>query len=234
MKKLKKLLNPLNIPYQYQDDILSMIDGDRLSMLIEDDYIEALELGSEVMTLKLNNLDLTSESLLNQNIKNELIRAKAIIIVFETLDDELPEKYKIFIEYVYSFTDDNTIVKFDLKIVEQLSIDPITILLTGYKNNEQFILETGNDFAEYWTNNIDYCFEEFKKMRENISKQISQPINGIQISSTSRSSNMVELSDTQTLQALRVFEFNEQTKEEFDKFTTKLEPILLKYSLKSI
>lgn len=71
-------------------------------------------------------------------------------------------------------------------------------------------------------------------MRENISKQISKPINGIRLLSTQRSPNMVELSNAQTFQALRVFEFNEQTKEEFDNFTAKLEPILLKYSLKSI
>lgn len=234
MQKLKKLLNPLNIPYQYQDDILSMIDNDNLSLLNDDDIIEALNIDGEVRTLNLTNQDLEDESPINSNIKNELIRSKSIIIIFEVLTEMISEEHKKFIDYVYFFVDDETTVKFDFVKVNNPRHEPIRILLTGYEDKDQFILETGDDFSEYWSNNSDYCFEEFKKMRENISKQISKPINGIRLLSTSRSPNMVELSDAQTLQALRVFEFNTQTKEEFDKFTTKLEPILLKYSLKSI
>ncbi len=229
MQSLKKLLNPLSIPYEYQDEILRMIDVDNLSMLIEDDFIEALKIDGEVMTLRLSSIDLESESSLNHEIKNELTRAKFIIIVFEVLDETLPEEYKAFIEYIYSFIDEETTVKFDFKSVEQPSLDPITILLTGYKNSDQFILEVGDDFTEFWSENSDYCFEEFKKMRENISKQLAKPINGIRLLGTSRSSNMVELSDAQTFQAIRVFEFNTQTKEEFDTFLKKLEPIILEY-----
>lgn len=44
MQSLKKLLNPLTIPYEYQYEILRMIDGDNLSMLSEDDFIEAFKL----------------------------------------------------------------------------------------------------------------------------------------------------------------------------------------------
>jgi len=67
-------------------------------------------------------------------------------------------------------------------------------------------------------------------MRGNISNQLSKSINGIRLLGTSRSSNIVELSDAQTFQAIRVFEFNEQSKEEFDRFVKKLEPIILRYS----
>ncbi len=234
MQKLKELLNPLNIPYQYQDDILSMIDNDNLSLLNDDDIIEALDDEGEVRVLNLTNQDLEDESPINSNIKNELIRSKSIIIIFEVLTEMISAEHKKFIDYVYSFVDDYTTVKFDFVKVNNPRHEPIRILLTGYEDNDQFILETGYYFSEYWTNNSDYCFEEFKKMRENISKQISKPINGIRLLSTQRSPNMVELSNAQTFQALRVFEFNEQTKEEFDNFTAKLEPILLKYSLKSI
>ena len=234
MQKLKKLLNPLDIPYQYQDDILSMIDNDNLSLLNEDDIIEALDDNGEVKVLNLTNQDLEDESHLNSDIKNELIKSKSIIIIFETLTEIISDEHKKFIDYVYSFVDDETTVKFDFVQVEYPRHEPIRILLTGYENNDKFILEVGNDFAEYWANNSDYCFEEFKKMREGISKKISKPINGIRLLGTSRSPNMVELSDAQTFQALRVFEFNEQTKEEFDKFTGKLEQIIIKHILKSI
>jgi hypothetical protein len=147
------------------------------------------------------------------------------------MEDILPEEYKNFVEYIYSFMDDDATVKFDLKIVEQPSCEPITILLTGYKNNDQFTLEIGNEFAEFWSDNNDYCLEKFKKMRERISKQLSKSIHGIRISSTSRSPNMIELSDAQTFQAIRVFEFNTQTKEEFDTFVKKLESIILTYPI---
>lgn len=229
MQKLKILLNPLNIPYQYQDDILGMIDNDNLSLLNEDDIIEALNEDGEVRVLNLTNQDLEDESHLNSDIKNELIKSKSIIIIFEVSTEMISDEHKKFIDYVYSFVEDDTTVKFDFVQVDNPRYEPIRILLTGYEDNDKFILEVGNDFTEYWANNSDYCFEEFKKMREVISEKISEPIDGIRLVGTSRSPNMVELSDAQTLQALRVFEFNEQTKEEFDKFTAKLEPILLKY-----
>ncbi len=234
MQKLKKLLNPLNIPYQYQDDILSMIDNDNLSLLNEDDIIEALSDDGEIRTLNLTNQDLEDESLINSNIKNELIKSKSIIIIFEVQTEIISDEYKKFIDYVYSFVDDDTTVKFDFVQVDYPRYEAIRILLTGYEDDDQFILEIGNDFAEYWSSNSEYCFERFKKMRENISKITSQEIKAIRLLSTSRSTNMIELSNAQTLQAIRVFEFNEQTKEKFDEFLTKLEPILLKYLPKSI
>jgi len=40
---------------------------------------------------------------------------------------------------------------------------------------------------------------------------------------------MIELVDVQNFQALRVFEFNEQTKDEFMTFLRKLEIILYNY-----
>jgi len=234
MQKLKKLLNPLNIPYQYQDDILSMIDNDNLSLLNEDDIIEALNDDGEIRTLNLSNQDLEDESLMNSNIKNELIKSKYIIIIFEVQTEIISDEHKKFIDYVYSFSDDDTTVKFDFVQVDYPRAEPIRILLTGYEDDDQFILEIGNDFAEYWSTDSEYCFERFKNMRENISKIISQEIKAIRLLSTSRSPNMIELSDAQTFQAIRVFEFNEQTKEKFDDFLIKLEPILLKYLLKSI
>jgi len=229
MQKLRKLLNPLNIPYQYQDDILSMIDNDNLSLLNEDDIIEALNDDGEVRVLNLTNQDLEEESLINLSIKNELIKSKSIVIIFEVLTEMISDEHRHFIEYVYSFVDDDTTVKFDFVQVDYPRYEPIRILLTGYKNDDQFILEIGDYFAEYWSDNSEYCFERFKKMRENISKITSQPINAIKLLSTSRSPNMIELSDAQTLQTLRIFEFNESTKEIFDEFLIKLEAFILKY-----
>ena len=58
---------------------------------------------------------------------------------------------------------------------------------------------------------------------------LKKEINGIRITSYIRSPNIVELIDAQNFQALRAFEFNEQTKDKFDEFLVKLESILLKY-----
>lgn len=149
MQKLKELLNPLNIPYQYQDDILSMIDNDNLSLLNDDDIIEALDDEGEVRVLNLTNQDLEDESPINSNIKNELIRSKSIIIIFEVLTEMISAEHKKFIDYVYSFVDDYTTVKFDFVKVNNPRHEPIRILLTGYEDNDQFILETGYYFSEY-------------------------------------------------------------------------------------
>lgn len=227
MQNLKKLLNPLNIPYSYQDEILRLIEGDNLLMFGEDDFIDALNLDGEVMILRLNSGDLENESSLNQSIKNELTKAKSIMIVFETSDDTLRREYKKFVQYIYSFVNDNTVVKFDLKIVDQPSLEPITIFLTGYKNDDQFVLEIGDTLMEFWNDNSDYCFQGIKKSREKISKLIEKPINSIRVVSARRSPNMIELSDAQTLQPIRVFEFNEPTEIEFDKFLNKLEFVIL-------
>jgi hypothetical protein len=134
MQKLRKLLNPLNIPYQYQDDILSMIDNNNLSLINEDDIIEALNDDGEVRVLNLTNQDLEEEALINLSIKNKLIKSKSIVIIFEVLTEITSDEHRHFIEYVYSFVDDNTTVKFDFIQVDYLRYEPIRILLTGYKS----------------------------------------------------------------------------------------------------
>ncbi len=138
MQKLRKLLNLLNISYQYQGDILSMIDNDNLSLLIEDDIIEALNDEGEVRVLNLTNKYLKEEFFINLSIKNELTRSKSIIIIFEILTEMISDEHRCFIEYVYSFVDDDTTVKFDFVQVDYLRYEPIRILLTGYKNDDYF------------------------------------------------------------------------------------------------
>ena len=77
MQKLKKLLNPLNIPYHYQEDILSMIDEDNLSLLDEDDIIEALNSNGKVKTLNLTNQDLVYDSKSKHQV-NTILKSKQI------------------------------------------------------------------------------------------------------------------------------------------------------------
>jgi len=134
MQKLKKLLNPLNIPYHYQEDILSMIDEDNLSLLDEDDIIEALNSNGKVKTLNLTNQDLVYDSKMYSNIKNELIKAKFVIMIFEVSTEIISDDHKKFIDYVYSFMDDDATVKFDFVQVKNPRFQPIRILLTGYTN----------------------------------------------------------------------------------------------------
>ncbi len=61
-----------------------------------------------------------------------------------------------------------------------------------------------------------------------VSKQVKDTIAPIRLTSSSKSPNMIELVDVQNFQALRVFEFNEQTKDEFSNFLKKLEVFLFK------
>jgi len=122
MQKLKKILNPLDIPSEYQDDILSMIDNDNLSLLNEDDIIEALHEKGSMKFLAFDTFD--------KKIKAELIKAQAIIIIFEVLDDKVSSEHKEIIEFIYEIADDAT-VKFDFRIVTELTPKPIKLLLTG-------------------------------------------------------------------------------------------------------
>ena len=142
MQKLKKLLNPLDIPYQYHEDILSMIDNDNLSLLNEDDIREALDNNEgEIKTLNITNQDLEDESQICSKIKNELIKSQFVIIIFEVTTEIISDKHKDFIDYVYSFMDDDATVKFDFVKVGNPRLEPIRILLTGYKNDNKLILD---------------------------------------------------------------------------------------------
>lgn len=229
MENLKKLLNPLNIPYATQSEILRVIEGDNLAMLSESDFLDALKLQGEVQSLRFAPHELENQQNLDENLKGEIIHAKTIFIIIEMLEDEPIEKYRHIIDYIYSAVKDDVTVLFDTKIVTKILYEPMTILLFGYENSEKLLLHVGDNFAEFWQKNSEYCLDEFKQMRQRASRQMSEPLTPIRITSSNRSSNMVELVDVQSFQALRVFEFNEQTKDEFILFCKKLESAIINY-----
>lgn len=229
MQKLKETLNPLDIPYAIQSELLRVTEGDDLLMLSEPDFLNALKLQGDIHSLRFAPYELNSEQGLKDNLKHEVINAKTIFIIIETLEEESIKKYSHIFNYISSIVDDEVTLFIDTKIVEKILYEPITILLFGYESNEKFLLEVGDDFAEFWSKNSEYCLNEFKQMREKISKQIKESVSPIRITSTSRSPNIVELVDAQSFQALRVFEFNFQTKEEFIHFLQKLEITLVEY-----
>ena len=223
MNKLKKLLNPLNIPYGIQDELLQAIDGNYLLGLGEDDFIEAIKLDGKIIPYQFRLQDIEEKSDFYIEMKNDIANAKSVFIIIETLENEGIENYKDMIKDISSIVDDDSIFLIDSKIVSKISYEPINIMLFGYEDNSMFALEVGNNFTQYWSDNSLYCLEEFRKMKERVSSELKKEINTIRITSHSRSPNIVELIDSQNFQALRAFEFNEQTKEEFDKFLVKLE-----------
>ena len=174
MHKLKKLLNPLNIPYATQSELLRVTEDNDLLMLSEPDFLNALKLEGEVQSLRYAPHELESQQSLDDNLKNEIIHAKTIFVIIETLEDESIKKYSHIMDYISSVVDDDVTVLFDTKIVPKILYEPITILLFGYENDEKFLLEVGNDFTEFWQENNDYCLNEFKQMRERVSKQVRE------------------------------------------------------------
>ena len=175
MQKLKQILNPLDIPYTIQSEILRVIEGDDLLMLSEPDFLNAIKLQGDIHSLRFAPYELESKQSLEDNLKHEIISAKTIFIIIETLEHESIQKYSHIIDYVSFIIDDEVTLLVDTKIVPKILYGPITILLFGYENNEEILLEVGDDFAEFWKENNDYCLNEFKQMRERISKEL--PIN---------------------------------------------------------
>ena len=228
MQKLKKLLNPLNIPYGIQDELLQAIDGNYLLGLGEDDFIEAIKLDGKIIPYQFRLQDIEEKSDFYIEMKNDIANAKSVFIIIETLENEGIENYKDMIKDISSIVDEDNTFLIDSKIVSKISYEPINIMLFGYEDNSMFALEVGDNFAQYWSDNSSYCLEEFHKMKEKVSKELKKEINGIRITSHSRSPNIVELVDSQSFQAIRAFEFNEQTKDEFTNFLRKLEVTLKK------
>lgn len=195
MNKLKKLLNPLDIPYATQSEMLRVVEGNSLLMLSEDDFLNALKLEGEVRTFRFAPYELESPQSLDDNLKNEIIHAKAIFVIIETIEDESIKKYSHILNYISSIVDDEVTVLLDTKIVDKILYEPITILLFGYENDEKILLEVGNNFTDFWQENSEYCSNEFKKMRERVSIQVKENLAPIRLTSSSRSANMIELVD---------------------------------------
>jgi len=230
MNKLKKLLNPLDIPYGIQDELLQAVNGNYLLGLGEDDFIEAIKLDGKIIPYQFTTQDIKDKSNFYIEMKNDVANAKSIFIMMETLEDKGIENYKDMIEDISSMADNNSTLIVDSKIVSKISYEPINIMLFGYEDNSVFALEVGDNFAQYLSDNSSYSLEEFRKMKERVSNELKKEINGIRITSHSRSPNIVELVDSQNFQALRAFEFNEQTKDEFTNFLKKLEITLKNYN----
>ncbi|MCX6077177.1 MAG: hypothetical protein NTW78_09900 [Campylobacterales bacterium] len=234
MQKLSHLMNPLNIPYAAQLEILR-VTGDTLFMLSEEDFIEALEVEGEIMTLRLSEYDLQQENENNQSIKGYVINSQSILIVFESLDEVVSKENELFMDYIYENTKDDTTVKFGLLIVPRLSEVPISLLLTGYKENEDIKLSCGNNYIFFWTEQQTYCMQQFKEMRERISKKVDVDVKSIRLLSDSyNSKNMVQAFDVKNDMALKAFEFNHSTKEEFNIFIEKLENLLIDFYSSSV
>lgn len=131
MQKLKQLLNPLNIPYASQSEILRVIEGDDLLMLSELDFLNALELEGEILSLRFAPHELGSHQSLDENIKHEIVHAKAIFLIIETLENDSIKEYNHIYDYIISVIDDDVTVFIDNKIVTNILYEPITILLFG-------------------------------------------------------------------------------------------------------
>jgi len=117
--------HPLN------SELLQMIKDDNLLMLSEPDFLNALKHGGEVYSLKFATHELESQRCLDDNLKDEIIHAKTIFIIIETLEDESIKKYSHTMDYIYSVVDDDVTVLIDTKIVKNISDEPVTILLFG-------------------------------------------------------------------------------------------------------
>lgn len=108
-------------------------------MLSEPDFLNALKLEGEINSLRFAPYELESQQSLDDNLKNEIIHAKTIFVIIETLENESIKKYSHIMDYISSVVDDDVTVLVDTKIVEKILYEPITILLFGYKNDERFL-----------------------------------------------------------------------------------------------
>ncbi len=228
MKKLQKLLNPLNIPCITQEEILEVAGGD-CELGLEDDFIAALKLKGTIIPYKFSREDIENKISYYGKMKYDITKAKSIFIIIEMLKEESVESYKHIIDEISSAVNHEATLLIKTKIVSKASDDSVNVILFGYENSDVFSLEVGDYFAEFWSENSDYCLQEFKKMRESISKETGKSVNSMRIVGSGRSPNMIELSEAQTFRAVRVFEFNEQTKEEFEKFLQKIGITLLEF-----
>ncbi len=113
MNKLKKLLNPLDIPYETQSELLRVAEGDDLLMLSEPDFLNALKLEGEVRSLRFAPYEIESQQSLDDNLKNEIIHAKSIFVIIETLEDKSIKKYSHIMDYISSIVGDDVTVMFD-------------------------------------------------------------------------------------------------------------------------
>jgi hypothetical protein len=132
--------------------------------------IDALESNGEFLVLKLHYNDFKDE-LRNQKLKYKISQSLSIIVSYED-DGKSFQKINDFVKYIYDISDDKQISIFGVKKVKKLTTYPITILFAGILPINQLSMTYGKKIDEFIHSDDRYFKPRFKKLRDDISKEI--------------------------------------------------------------
>ena len=128
----------------------------------------------EKLILKASYEDFEDE-LETQKIKYKLSQSLSLIVCYED-DGKSFQKIERFVQYIHSISDDKQNSTFGIKKVDRLSDLPITMLFSGILPINQLKMSIGKEIGKLIKSDEAYFKKRFKKLRDDISKEIGIPI----------------------------------------------------------
>ncbi len=134
MQKLKQFMDYSGVHSHNQNEILRMIEGHNLIVLSEEDFINALSYGEEIVTANISRKDIKEKNEYFQHVTDYMKNSEAMISIFEINNaDELNEDDKLMMKYVCDNSNVDALCFLDFKLVADISEARVMFLFAGYK-----------------------------------------------------------------------------------------------------
>ena len=232
--KLKKIIEEKTLKENREavvENIESMLCCNSDAKIDEEMIYNAIAKEGEFLILegRYEDFDIYSESSL---FKEKLNESLEIIVFFEDDGDQY-EKIERFVKYIYNNTSEQKFI-FGIKKVEQLSQNPLKILLASIYPINQLEIHLGKDIYNYIEANRDYFEPYFAAIRSELSKEIGVvilPLNTLR--DTKLQNNQVQLIDSVTGDVIVEFSVElTQERDSLDYYLMKLFYVFIKLGKK--
>lgn len=127
-------MNSSGVHSHNQNEILRMIEGHNLNVLSEEDFINALSYGEEIITVNISREYAKEKNENFQHVTDYIKNSKAIISILEINNaDELEEDDKLMMKYICDNSNIDALCFLDYRLVADISEARIMFLFAGYK-----------------------------------------------------------------------------------------------------